>query len=327
MKRPALLLSTCALLACGAARSADTATVPFPTRPIRLVVPLTSGGIADVMSRVLAEKLKDSLGQAVVVENRPGAGTMLASEYVARADADGYTLLMAASSLTIAPAVYPKGRVRYDPVRDFAPISLVAEVPQVLVATPGLPVRTAGELIEYARRHPEQVNYASSGAGTSNHLGAEHFNQLAHIHMKHVPYKGTMQGLNDVVAGHAQVMFADLAAADSFIKAGKLTALGLSSARPSPARPQLPAIAQSGLPGFASMSWLGLLAPANTPPQVIARLNDAVLKALRSSDVKARFAALNVDLAPSSPEQFKRFIASDAARWADIARATGASVE
>ncbi len=328
MKRPALVLvSACALLACGASLGAPSDIERFPTHAIRLVVPFTSGGIADVMSRVLAEKLKDSLGQAVVVENRPGAGTMLASEYVARADADGYTLLMAAASLTIAPAVYPKGRVKYDPVRDFAPVTLVAEVPQVLVASPGLPVKSVGELIDYARRHPDQVNYASSGAGTSNHLGAEHFNQMAHIHMKHVPYKGTMQGLNDVVAGHAQVMFADLAAADAFIKAGKLTALGLTSARPSPSRPQLQTIAQAGLPGYASTSWLGLLAPANTPPQVIGRLNEAVLKALRSSEVKARFAALNVDLAPTSPEEFKRFIASDTARWSDIARSTGASVE
>lgn len=331
MKHPArlnvLLVSACAAVAWGTSLGAGTDAAPFPTHPIRLVVPFTSGGIADVMSRVLAEKLKESLGQSVVVENRPGAGTMLASEYVARADADGYTLLMAAASLTIAPAVYPRGRVRYDPVRDFAPVSLVAEVPQVLVASPAFPVKNVGELIAYARLHPDQVNYASSGAGTSNHLGAEHFNQMAHIHMKHVPYKGTMQGLNDVVAGHAQVMFADLAAADAFIKAGKLTALGLTSAKPSPSRPQLQTIGQAGLPGYASTSWLGLLAPANTSPQVIARLNEAVLKALRNGEVKARFAALNVDLAPSSPEAFKRFIASDTARWSDIARATGASVE
>ncbi|EHP37623.1 extra-cytoplasmic solute receptor family protein 110 [Cupriavidus basilensis OR16] len=240
MKHPArlnvLLVSACAAVAWGTSLGAGTDAAPFPTHPIRLVVPFTSGGIADVMSRVLAEKLKESLGQSVVVENRPGAGTMLASEYVARADADGYTLLMAAASLTIAPAVYPRGRVRYDPVRDFAPVSLVAEVPQVLVASPAFPVKNVGELIAYARLHPDQVNYASSGAGTSNHLGAEHFNQMAHIHMKHVPYKGTMQGLNDVVAGHAQVMFADLAAADAFIKAGKLTALGLTSAKPLPSR-------------------------------------------------------------------------------------------
>ncbi|KJK23944.1 hypothetical protein UB46_13165 [Burkholderiaceae bacterium 16] len=215
MKRPprlhSLLVSACAFLACGTSLGATADAAPFPTHPIRLVVPFTSGGIADVMSRVLAEKLKESLGQSVVVENRPGAGTM--------------------------------------------------------------------------------------------------------------------QGLNDVVAGHAQVMFADLAAADAFIKAGKLTALGLTSAQPSPSRPQWQTIAQAGLPGYASTSWLGLLAPANTPPQVIGRLNEAVLKALRNGEVKARFAALNVDLAPSSPEAFRRFISSDAARWSEIARATGAAVE
>lgn len=304
MKRPSLLLvSACAPLACGASLGAPPDPGRSPTHPIRLVVPFTSGGIADVMSRVLAEKLKDSLGQPVVVENRPGAGTMLASEYEARADADGYTLLMAAASLTIAPAVYPKGRVKYDPVRDFSPVTLVAEVPQVLVASPGLPVKSVGELIDYARRHPDQVDYASSGAGTSNHLGAEHFNQMAHIHMKHVPYKGTMQGLNDVVAGHAQVMFADLAAADAFIKAGKLTALGLTSARPSPSRPQLQTIAQAGLPGYASTSWLGLLAPANTPPQVIGRLNAHARPA--GAREPARRPLLPIELHPALKRQRK----------------------
>lgn len=326
MKRPVLKLAcACTLLAVLApvAGFADT----YPSRPIRLVVPFTSGGITDVMSRVLAEKLKDMLGQTVVVENRPGAGTMLASEYVARADADGYTLLMAASSLTIAPAVYPKARVRYDPLRDFAPVSLAALVPQVLVVTPSLPVKTAAELITYVKQHPEQVNYASSGAGTSNHLGAEQFNRMAQIRMKHVPYKGTMQGLNDVVAGHAQVMFADLAAADPFIQAGKLKALGLTSAKASLLRPQIAPIAQSGLPGYASTSWLGVLAPAGTPPQIVSRLNDAVTRALRTPEVKARFSALNIELAATSAEEFRKFLASDAARWAEIARATGASVE
>ncbi len=291
LKRPVLRLAcACALVA---AAPATVLAGTYPDHPIRLIVPFTSGGVADVLSRVLAEKLKDTLGQAVVVENRPGAGTMLASEYVARADADGYTLLMAASSFTIAPAVYPRSRVRYDPLRDFAPVSLAAIVPQVLVVTPSLPVRNVSELIGYVKQHPDQVNYASSGAGTSNHLGAEQFNRLAQIRMKHVPYKGTMQGLNDVVAGHAQVMFADLAAADAFIQAGKLKALGLTSAKPSALRPQLPTIAQSGLPGFASTSWLGVVAPAGTPARIVTRINEDVFQVPHMPGGKARIKAFD----------------------------------
>ena len=302
-------------------------TTSYPTRPLHLVVPFTSGGIADIMSRVLAERLKDSLGQPVIVENRPGAGTLLASEYVQRADADGYTLMMAASSLTIAPSVYPKGRVKYDPVRDFTPISLVAEVPQVLVVSPSLPAGSVGELIRYAQKHPGQLNYASAGAGTSNHLGAEHFKQMAHVSITHVPYKGTVPGLNDVMTGNVQMMFADLAAADPFIQAGRLKALALTNAKPSAARPELPTIAQAGVPDYDSKSWLGVVAPAGTPPAIVARLNAGIAKVLAQPEVKRRFQALNVDVAPSSPEEFRDYISADTARWARIAKETGASVD
>lgn len=310
-----------------AAVSSGASAETWPTRPIRLVVPFTSGGIADIMSRVLAEKLKDDLGQPVIVDNRPGAGTLLASDFVQRADPDGYTLLMAASALTIAPSVYPKGRVRYDPTRDFAPVSLVAEVPQVLVVSPSLPVHTVGELLQYAKAHAGQVNYASAGTGTSNHLGAEHFKQMAHIGMTHVAYKGTLPGLNDVMAGNVQVMFADLAAADPFIKSGRLRALGLTNAKASVNRPEIPAISQSGVPGYDSKSWLGIVAPAGTPPAVLMRLNESIVKALRMPEVKQRFDAINVDVAPSTPAEFGRYIATDTAKWAKIARDTGASVE
>ncbi len=309
------ILAGCALaLAASGAQAADN----YPSKPVRIVVPFAPGGATDIMSRLVAERLTAKIGQPVIVENKPGGGTMIASDYVARAEPDGYTLLMAASSLGIAPSIYAK--VNYDPIKDFAPVSQVASVVHVLEVHPSVPAKTVGELIAYLKANPGKVSYGSVGAGSSTHLEAELFNSMAGVQMAHIPYKGSAPALNDLVAGRIQVMFDAWASSGPFVKDGRLRALAVTTAQPSASVPELATMSASGLPGYSAMPWLGLVAPAGTPKPVIDKLYRAVAEIVKEPAVKTKFSDLGLDIIGSDPQAFGAFIKQDIATWAKVAR-------
>lgn len=316
----------------GAALALGTASIgtpalaqTYPGKPIRLVLPFPPGGVTDVVARALAERVGATLGQRVLVENRPGAGTMLASETVARAPADGYTLLLAASSLTINPALYPD--IRFDTIKDFAPITLLGSVIHVLVVGDALPVRTVAELIQYAKTRPGKLSYASVGNGTSTHLEMELFKSMAGVFVTHIPYRGSGPALIDVLGGRIDLMFDALGSSAPHIKSGKLRVLGVSSERRSPSLPDVPSVSEAGLKGFEAMPWLGLLAPAGTPQDIVTRLNKAVNDALAEPEVKSTFAAQGIDTIGNTPQQFAAFIQQDLAKWAKVVKVSGAKVD
>ena len=319
-KKAIACVAMAAAALCGTA-NAET----FPTKPITIVVPFSPGGATDIMSRLLAERLNNRLGQTVIVENRPGAGTMIASEYVARAPADGYTLLMAASSLGIAPSLYKK--VNYDPIKDFAPVSQVASVVHVLVVKPSLPVKNVAELITWLKANPSKANYGSVGAGTSTHLEAELFNSVAGVKMEHIPYKGSAPALTAMVGGQLDVMFDAYASSGPFIKDGKLRLLAVTTAERSKSLPDTPTVAESGLPGYEAMPWLGLMAPAGTPPAVVNRLNTEVAEVLKESEVQAKFRSLGLDIIGSTPAEFSAFLKKDIVKWAKVVHDSGAKAD
>lgn len=259
----------------------------YPSKPIRMVLPFPPGGVTDLLARALAEKLAQRLGQPVIVDNRPGAGTVLASDIVARAPADGYTLLMAASSVGTAPLLYDK--VTYDAIRSFTPITQVASVVHLLEVRESLPIKSVAELIAYAREHPGKLNYGSTGTGTSTHLEAELFKNMANIDMTHIPYKGSAPALIDLVAGQTDVMIDAWGSSGPFVKAGKLRALAVTTAQRSESVPDLPTVAESGLPGYEAMPWLGLMAPAGTPAAVVNRIHQNVVEILKEPAMRERF--------------------------------------
>ena len=316
----AALLGAVALIAPPWAAAQD-----FPTKPIHLVLPFPPGGVTDMLARTLGERLQRRLGQPVVVENKAGAGTVLASEFVAKAPADGHTLLLAASSLGSAPAVF--GKVSYEPTRSFAPVSLVAQVSHWIVVNPSLPVNSVAELIAYARKNPGRLSYASTGNGTSTHLEAELFKDLAGIHMVHIPYRGSGPALTDLVAGQTQLMFDAVGSSAEMVKAGKLRALAVTTAKRSPSVPQVPTIAESGLSSFDVMPWLGIVAPAGTPQAVVRRLHAEITRAMDDPEVRERFRQQGLPLVLSSPAEFGTLIAQDTAKWARVVKASGIKPE
>lgn len=299
--------------------------IKFPTKPLRIVVPFSPGGAADIMSRLVAERLTQKLGQTVIVENKPGGGTMIASDYVARAEPDGYTLLMAASSLGIAPSIYAK--VNYDPIKDFAPISQLASVVHVLEVHPSVPAKNVAELIAYLKANPGKVSYGSVGTGSSTHLEAELFNSMAGVQMAHIPYKGSAPALNDLVAGRLQVMFDAWASSGPFVKDGRLRVLAVTTTKPSASVPDLPTVADSGLPGYSATPWLGLVAPARTPQPVVNKIYESVAQVLQQPDVKKQFADLGLDIVGSDPKTFAQFIRQDMSTWAKVARDSNIRLE
>lgn len=294
----------------------------YPSKPVTIVVPFSPGGATDIMSRTLAERLTARLGKPVIVENKPGAGTMIASEYVAKATPDGYTLLLAASSLGIAPALYDK--VNYDPIKDFAPISQVASVVHVLSVHPSLPATNTSELIAWIKANPDSANYGSVGAGTSTHLEAELFNTMADIKMEHVPYKGSAPALIDLVGGNINVMFDAYASSKPFINDHKIRLLAVTTAKRSKLLPDVPTLAESGLPGYEAMPWLGLVAPANTPPTIITQLHKELSEILQEPAVQEKFQSLGLEIIGSSPAEFAAFLQEDMAKWAKVVTESGA---
>ncbi len=297
----------------------------YPTKPVRIIVPFTPGGAADIMTRALGERLRQQLGQPVLVENKPGAGTVIASDYVAKQAPDGYTLLMAASSLGIAPSIYKN--VAYDPVKDFAPVTLVASVVHVLEVNAKLPVKNVQELISYLKSNGKTLSYSSAGTGTSTHLEGELFKTMAGVELTHIPYKGSSPALTDLVGGNVQVMVDAYASSAPFIKSGSVRALAVTTAKRSATLPDLPTVAESGLPGYEAMPWLGLIAPAGTPPEVVKRVYAATQEALKDRALIEQFHALGLDIIGNTPAQFAAFIKQDAVKWAKVAKASGAQAD
>jgi tripartite-type tricarboxylate transporter receptor subunit TctC len=298
----------------------------YPTRPIRLVVPFPAGGTTDILARAVAQKLTDAWGQSVVVDNRPGAGGNIGSELVAKAAPDGYTLLMGTvGTHAINPSLY--SHMPYDHVKDFAPVILVAGVPNVLVVNPSLPVNSVQELIAYAKANPGKLNFASSGSGTSIHLSGELFKVLTGVQITHVPYKGSAPALTDLMGGQVQLMFDNLPSSLGFIKAGKLRALAVTSTARAAALPDVPTMQEAGVPGFEASSWFGVLAPAGTPRDIVTKLDAEIAKWLATSEAREKLAAQGAIAAGGSPEDFARHIAAETTKWAKVVKASGAKVD
>ena len=298
----------------------------YPTKPIRLVVPFPAGGTTDILARAAAQKLTEAWGQSVVVDNRPGAAGNIGSELVAKAAPDGYTLLMGTvGTHAINPGLYAK--MPYDHVKDFVPVILVAGVPNVLVVNPSLPVNSVAELIAYAKANPGKLNFASSGSGTSIHLSGELFMSMTGARMTHVPYKGSAPALQDLAGGQVQLMFDNLPSSLALIKAGKLRALAVTSAARAAALPDVPTIAESGVPGFEASSWFGILAPAGTPAPIVAKIDAEVAQWLASPDARERLLAQGANAAGGTPDDFARHIAAETAKWAKVVRDSGAKVD
>ena len=301
---------------------AQTGKAAWPTKPIRLVVPFNAGGATDISARTVGEALSKRIGQPVVVDNKGGAAGILGTDAVAKAPADGHTVLMAASSLGIAPSLYSK--VNYDPVKSFAPISLVASVVHVLEVHPSVPVKSVGELITWLKANPGKANYGSVGAGTSTHLESELFNTMAGVKMVHVPYKGSAPALTDLVGGSLQVMFDAWASSGPFVKDGKTRLLAVTTAQRSRILPDVPTVAESGLPGYEAMPWLGLLAPAGTPDAVVRKFHDELIEVLKEQPVQEKFHSLGLDIIGNTPQEFAEFIKKDITKWAKVIQETGA---
>ncbi|HEY7742758.1 MAG TPA: tripartite tricarboxylate transporter substrate binding protein [Burkholderiales bacterium] len=293
----------------------------YPTRPLRLIVPSSAGGGTDIVARIIQPKLSERLGQPVVIENRPGAGTMIGIEIASKAAPDGYTILMGLSTLAINSAVYAK--VPYDPVLDFAPITQLIASPAVLFVHPSLPVKTVKELIAFARARPGQLNYASAGTGTFPHMSMELFLTMARLRMEHIPYKGTGPAMIDMLAGQTATMVAPILTPIPHIRSGRLRGLGITSSERSPVAPEIPTVAEAGLRGYEAVQWYGALAPARTPPEIVARLHQDFAAILQLPDIRKRFAGDGTQPVGSTPEQFRAYIQSELAKWAKVAQAAG----
>jgi tripartite-type tricarboxylate transporter receptor subunit TctC len=319
-----------AAIVCGAALavvlSAGARAGSFPEKPSRFIVGFTPGGPSDIIARALGQKLSDQWGQQVVIENRPGAGGNIAAEAAAKSAPDGYTWLLGNNSiLATNQSLYRS--LAFDPVRDFAPVALVAIQPNILVVNPRVPATTVKELIALAKAKPGQLNYASSGSGAAAHLAGELFKTMAGVDMVHVPYKGAQPALTDVIAGQAQLMFATSASAIPYIKAGRLRALAVTSSRRSPSVPDLPTVSEAGVPGFEAITWHGVVVPRATPQPVVERLNAGIIEALRARDLRERLESLGAELAPGSPQDFADYIAREIPKWAKVVKDSGARAD
>jgi tripartite-type tricarboxylate transporter receptor subunit TctC len=297
----------------------------YPARSVRLIVPSSPGGGTDITARIIAPKLSEYLGQQVVVDNRAGAGTMIGGEAVARAVPDGYTLLMGISTLAINPAMYKK--VPYDALKDFAPISQVVALPNVLVTHPSLPVKSVKELIGFARARPGQINFASAGVGTNPHFAMELFNSMAGVKMVHVPYKGSGQGVIDLLAGHVTVMTPSILTAMGYVKDRRLRALGVTSAKRAIGAPDIPTISEAGLAGYEAVQWFGVLAPAGTPAAIVTRLHKEIVRTVQAPDIRQKLVSDGADPVGSSPDEFAAFLKAETTKWARVAKDVGIKPE
>ena len=309
-----------AMVAVPGATAAQTADA-YPVKPIRFILPFPPGGGTDILGRLIASRMGGLLGQPVVVENRGGAGGNVGAEAAAKSAADGYTIVLVAPSLAISPSLYSK--LAYDPVRDFAPISLVATVPNVMVTNPAVPAKTLAEFIALAKTRPGGMNFGSGGSGTSNHLAGELFNIVAGVRLVHVPYKGVNLAMNDVLAGQIQLVVIGIPAAGPHIKAGRLRALAVIDSKRAAALPDVPTVAEAGLPNFEVTTWYGVLAPAGTPRTIITRLNSELVKIMHAPDLDAKLAAMATEPVTSTPEEFGALIRREIDKWSKVVRQAG----
>ena len=298
----------------------------FPRQTIRIIVPLAAGGMADIFARTFAQKVGEATGATIVVENRTGGGGAIGADAVAKAPADGYTLLMGFHAvLTILPQL--GSRLPYDPVKDFTPVALVAAVPNVLVVNPALPVKSVKELVDYAKANPGKVTYASQGNGSTGHMGGEQFRLAAGVDIVHVPYRGAAPAIQDLIAGHTLMMFDILSLALPQIKDGKMRALAIAAPQRATVASDVPTMTEAGLPAVEGGPWFGLVAPAGTPRPVIEWLNREARRAFSAGDVRDRFVAQGVEFALGSPEDFAAHIAADSKRWGEVIRRAGIKLE
>jgi tripartite-type tricarboxylate transporter receptor subunit TctC len=315
-----LAIASAGLLVLIYAGGADAAE-RFPSRPVRMIVPFSPGGATDVPGRILAAKLSALLGEQVVVDNRPGAGGTIGMETVARANPDGYTILMTATPFVISTNLYKN--LPFDPLKDFAPIAQFGSAPNVLIVHPSLGVASVAELVTLARKQPGKIDYASSGNGSAQHLFGALFLSTAGIEMMHVPYKGSGPATADLLGGQVKVGFPGIAIALQHHKAGRLRALGVTTAKRSPQMPDVPSIAESGVPGYDATSWLGLAAPKATPKSIVASLHKEIARAMSEPDVRAAFLKTGTDPITTTPEQYGAFVAAEYAKWGRVIRAIG----
>jgi len=297
----------------------------YPARPVRLIVPYPPGGGTDTLARVVSQKLSETLGQQVVMDNRPGAGANIGMELAARSAPDGYTLVLATISNAISASLY--SRLNYDLVRDFAPVTLLATTPHLLAVHPSLPVGSVKDLIALAKARPGQLVYSSAGSGTPTHLAGELFDYLAGVNMTHVPYKGGGPSVVALLGGEVTASFATMPSVLPYVKSGKLRGVAVTTSRRSPSAPDLPTVAESGLPGFDMGSWYGLMAPAGTPGAVVSHLNAETIKVLKLADVKQRLDNSGFDALVSTPEEYAAYTRSEIDKWAKIVKASGARAE
>jgi tripartite-type tricarboxylate transporter receptor subunit TctC len=309
-----------------AAPAAVAAAADYPNRPVTIVVGFPPGGASDIMARILTAKLGSVLGQPFIVDNRPGAGGNVGCEFVAHAAPDGYTLLLGNNAI-LATNVSLYSKIGFDPEKDFAPISLIGTQANVLVVNNDVKAHSLAELIALAKANPGKLNFASSGYGLAAHLAGELFKAQAHIDIVHVPYKGSAPALEDVIAGQDQMMFATTSGVMGFLKNGQVRALAVTTLKRTPSLPDVPTMDEAGLPGFEATTWHGLVAPAGTPPQIIAALNKAIAATLKDPDIQQKLANLGIDIAPDSPEQFAAYIKAEIPKWAAVIKASGAKMQ
>jgi tripartite-type tricarboxylate transporter receptor subunit TctC len=298
------------------AAAASPAVAAYPERPVRLVVPVAAGGGTDLVARMIAQKLTESWGRQVVVDNRPGAATAIGAEIVARAVPDGYTVMLVSVSFAINASVAT--RLPFASVKDFAPITLAARVPQILVVHPALPATSVSDLIALAKQRPGEINYASAGSGSSTHLAMELLLDKAGIALNHVPYKGTAPALTDLLAGQVQVMFDAIPPSLPHIRSGRIRPIAIGSAERSASMPDLPTVGESGVPGYAFTSWFGIFAPGGTPRALVDRLNGEIVRIVRLPDIRERLLAMGVEPIGSTPDELGRHLAGEIKQWSDI---------
>jgi tripartite-type tricarboxylate transporter receptor subunit TctC len=317
----ALALAIAATCSVGASRADD-----YPSRPIRIIVPYAPGGGADTVARIVARRVSDTIGQPIVIENRTGAGSILGTDAVAKAEPDGYTLLLGQSGpISINPAVYKD--LRYDPVKDFAPVTMTTAYPYILVVNAKLPARSLQEFVALAKSQPGAMNYGTTGIGAANHLVAELFNGKAGLKMTHIPYRGTALAVGDLVAGQVTMVFGDPISVLPHMQSGSLRALAVTSLQRSAVAPEVPTVAESGFPGFDALAWHGILAPAKTPPAIVKKLNSEIVSALKHPETQALLVKQAMQTVGNTPEEFAAFIRNDIAVWKAVAAEADVSVK
>lgn len=317
--------SSVAVLPVLLAVAAGTLAQPYPAKPIRIIAGFPPGSGADITARVIGARLGDALGQQVVVDNRPGAGSNIAAEIAAKSPADGYTLFIGTVANTINATLYSK--LPFDFARDFAPVALATATPNVLVVHPSVPAKSVKELIALAKSRPGQLNFASAGTGTAPHLSGELFGAMAGVKMVHIPYKGSPPAVTDLLAGEVALMFSPSSTVLPHVKTGRLRALAVTTARRLPSLPELPTVAESGLKGYETLTWFGFVAPARTPPAVLTRLNSEIVKILALPEVRNLFAAQGIETLGGTPDHFASYIRDEIAKWAKVIRLSGAKAD